>query len=283
MILKNIAIITLMLFGFINAEQAVYPVKGYYDNTPFRVDETLQEIKPGKDCLEEFNEKGGSLVVINPNSEKIEKFTVKPGDDVRISCSAGWCRSQTAYLIFEMFDGIKNSLPHGTRYFFDPIGKVQWDRTIQAEKDHDEFETCFGFKRALRVGHKEFIHLREKKKISPELLAQVTGFYDDHYFGPKSADPDTQRVVYITFAANAHAILYRLNQTNQNLDKHIVVCIDIDDFMTHPLAKWNTYPKSALAYANFAKILMNFFDFSELKFKKFEGKDPYKRLKQIVL
>lgn len=266
-----------------------YPIdtlKGSYQNTPFRVDETLQQIQAGKDCQDEFKKKGGTLIVFDPNADDINKFVVKPGDDVRIGCTAGWCRSQTLHLIFEMFDGIMNRKPHGTRYFFDTAwGKPQWNKNIQSEAGLDEFESCFGLKKADRVGHKEFSHMRNSIDVSPETIREVQEFYDQHYFGPQSFDSNSKRIVYITFAANAHVILYRLNQTNQDLSKHILICIDVDDYMTNPLAEWNTYPRSVKAYTKCAQHFMSFFDFSQLELKKppKNQADPFEKVKSITL
>ena len=96
-----------------------YPLKGMYNDTPFRIDESLEKIETGKSCKETFEQKHGTLVVLHPNKGEKQKFIVKPGDDVRVSCSAGWCRSQVTYLIFELFDGIINRNPHGARDYFD--------------------------------------------------------------------------------------------------------------------------------------------------------------------
>lgn len=262
-----------------------YPLKGKYVETPFRIDETLQTIQTGKSCMEEFEQKQGTLIVINLNNGTEKKFVVQPGDDVRISCSAGWCRSQTTYFIFEMFDGIINRNPHGARDYFDPItGKAQWDKNIQKENELDEFETCFGLKKAQRIGHKEFVDLRNSTNPSQETLAKIKEYYNKYYYGPESTDSHSKRIVYITFAANAHAILYRLNQTNNDLSRHTVVCLDLDDYITCPLQHWNTYPRSVVGYTNYAQLVMKFFDFSCLKPKEpsVNQKDPYERIKNIL-
>lgn len=263
-------------------EAASYPLKSVYVDTPFPIDDVLQTFAPGNECYSEFIQKEGKLIVLNVNDPNPDRFVILPGDDIRISCSAGWCRSQTAYLIFSMYEGICLLPPHGTRYFFDSIGRDERNRSMKGESGHDEFKECFGFKKALRIGHKEFIHLRNLTTLPPETVAKITAFYNDNYFGPKSKDPSTERIVYITFAANAHAIMYRLNQTNDSLKKHILVCIDSDDYMSNPLPEWNTYPRSMVSYANFAKLLLKFFDFSQLELKKFPNEDPYIKLKKII-
>lgn len=258
-----------------------YTVKGHYKNTPFRVDDDLEKVISGEECFNEFKSKKGRIIVLNPNDEQIEKFVVKPGDDIRIGCSAGWCRSQTAYLIFQMFDGIKLLPPHGTRYFFDtPGGIVLWSKNLVHEVANDEFFECFGVAKANRVGEKEFAHLRYMQPVPQELLDKATAFYDAHYFGPESVDPQTKRVVYITFAINAHAILHRLNQTNTNLERHVVVCLELEDFISSPPKRWNTYGRSTVGYTKFAKLLMKFFDFSQLELKK---EAAGMKIKQIVL
>lgn len=243
-----------------------YPLKGRYLDTPFRIDESIQLIQSGKSSKEEFESKNGTLLVINPSDASHRVFTVTPGDDIRISCSAGWCRSQTLYQIFNAYQGIINRAPHGTRDYLDPAtGKAKWTVNLEKESLSDEFELYFGVPKVLRVGHAEFEHLRNNLNPSQDTLEGVTGFYNKNYYGPESVDSDTNRIIYITFAANAHAILYRLNQTNADLSRHTVVVIDLDDYITSPLPQWNTYARSTKAYQNYERILRPLFDFSLLQ------------------
>lgn len=256
--------------GFIMSVSATvhYPLKGRYNETPFRIDEQIEKIQTGKSAQEEFESKQGTLIVLNPADGTDTTFTVQPGDDVRISCSAGWCRSQTLFHIFEKFDGIINHPPHGARDYLDPAtGIARWTVNLQKESQSDEFEKTFGVPKAPRFGHAEFSHMREELNPSEETLQEVTAFYNNHYYGPQSISPESTRTVYITFAANAHAILYRLNQTNTDLSHHTVVVIDLDDYITSPLEEWDTYPRSVVAYTNYAKILLPLFDFSKLSQK----------------
>jgi hypothetical protein len=208
-------------------------------------------------------------MVINPADDTSTIFTVKPGDDIRISCSAGWCRSQSLYQIFNHYQGITNRAPHGTRDYLDPAtGKAKWTVNLEKEGLSDEFADHFGVSKTLRIGHVEFAHLRDNLTPPQDLLEQVTDFYNKNYYGPESYDSDTNRIVYITFAANAHAILYRLNQTNTDLSRHTVVVIDLDDYITSPLTEWNTYARSVKAYQNYETILKPLFDFSLLQKKQ---------------
>lgn len=71
------------------------------------------------------------------------------------------------------------------------------------------------------------------------------------------------RRVYITFAQNAHVLLNRLNQTNEDLGNVAIVGIDIDDLIDKPLDQ-NVPCKSQMAYAIFAQILQELIDFSHL-------------------
>lgn len=283
---KLLTIFILSVFINLNADEKInYPQIGVYKDTPFRIDETLEKIASGKSSKEEFEQKKGTLIVYNPNDLPENKFVVEPGDDVRISCTAGWCRSQTLYLIFKMYKGITLLNPHGTRDYFDPsIGKAQWNKNIQKENELDEFEACFGLKKAKRVGHDQFDHLRGNINVGEEMFPEFTKFYNENYFGPESKNPLAKRIVYITFAANAHAILYRLNQTNEDLSNHVLVCIDTDDYISKPIKEWETFPKSIVGYTKFAKLIMNFFDFSHLEFKDTPGgqPDPFELVKKIV-
>lgn len=263
-------LITLLFFILIKVNMSLnatthYPLKGRYLDTPFRIDESLEMIQSGKSCKDEFEAKQGKLIIINPADESPTVFTVVPGDDIRISCSAGWCRSQTLFQIFEKYQGITNRAPHGARDYLDPAtGKAKWTVNLEKESLPDEFEDYFGVPKALRFGHEEFSHLRDNINPSQELLEKVSDFYNANYYSPESCDSESGRNVYITFAANAHVILYRLNQTNLDLSRHVVVVIDLDDYITSPLTEWNTYPRSTTSYKNYESILMGLFNFTLL-------------------
>lgn len=263
--IKTLILITSMVITMsINASP--YPLKGRYLDTPFRIDESLEKIQSGKSCKEEFEGKQGTLVVISPDNDSHQVFTVVPGDDIRISCSAGWCRSQTLFQIFERYSEITKHAPHGVRDYIDPAtGIARWTVNLEKENLPDEFEAYFGVPKVHRLGHAEFSHLRDTVVPSQDLLNEITEFYNKHYYSPESYDRETNRIVFITFAANAHAVLYRLNQTNSDLSRHIVVVIDLDDYITSPLPEWNTYPRSVEAYKNYEEILTPLFDFTLLQ------------------
>lgn len=159
---------------------------------------------------------------------------------------------------------------------FDPInpvdpvsGRLQWNRNIAREKASDEFSNVFGREKVERIGEKEFSYLRGSEEVpSQETLDKMTKFHNEHYFGPQTVDESTQRVVYITFAANVHVILKRLNENNSDLSKHTVLCLDVDDYITEPPKEWDTYSRSTTGYRKYAELTKTFFDFSLLKLKE---------------
>lgn len=224
--------------------------------------------------MAEFTSKGGTLVRLNQNDPTI-KALLLPNDVVYPACSFGFCRSQTLWSLLRDYDGnlslgkIVLFPPHATRYGFDPYnGKVNWHRITHENLAHvqtsDEFELWAFEAKAKRIGFDIFSHLWDEKNASVEQLEKIKAYYDENYYGPKSS-PSCQRRVYFSFDKNTHAILYRLNQTNQNLEKVIVYHFPLKDLVSFPLAEWNTFPLSYKAYHEFSKILLNSLDFSQLK------------------
>ncbi len=245
-----------------------YPkLKGRYNNTPFRVEESLEKRTEttGEKCLEKFKSKGGELVVLDPNNPSIEKFELHPKDTVFPGCTAGLCRSVTLWTVLSPFsESITLFPPHATRQGFDPYNdKPHWQENYEFDLEDDEYAMWNNGPKPVRFAYEEYRHLQHISDPSPELLKELKQFHDDKYYGPSSADQGSRRV-YITFSVNTHAILHRLNQTNETLENVIVVSVDLDDYISTPLQEWNALPRSRKAYENLAKLLESLLDTTKL-------------------
>ncbi len=244
-------------------EESYYPLKGSYVNTPFRVDETLEQNDEtkGKRCLETFIAKGGQFHHLDPN--RVDRFVLFPNDIVYPSCSAGYNRSQTLFVILSNFS-ITLFAPHATRLGFDPYNdKANWHVNKEKDKEADGFAKWANRERETRFGFDHFKYLFDENP-SIETLREIRKYFDDHYFGPSIGNEmKDRRRVYITFAQNAHVIIHRLNQTNEELNHVVVVSIDLDDYIGKPLDA-NVGSNSEIAFAIFSQILMRLIDVTQL-------------------
>ncbi|MBA3237150.1 MAG: hypothetical protein H0T62_02220 [Parachlamydiaceae bacterium] len=259
--------ITLPTFSWLEAIKTPLQAKGKrIDGTPFSVEESLEDdfLMTGRKCVDRFIEKGGLFHSVNPFSlhenEKLP-FSILLNDEIRPSCSLGWCRSQVLFTKLSEFAPYKITLlhPHATRYGFDPYNdQVNWDE----ESVPDEFNAWSVKEKVTRIGYE---NLSEWKKLEeghiPEDLKPIKEYYDRYF----TVDNENQnRRVYITFAANAHVILKRLNEVNKKLDNVVVVHIDLNDLITSPHD--NLIPAlSVQAFAAFSLLLDNVLDLSALK------------------
>lgn len=247
--------------------------KGCRLGTPFVVCTFLEQnsITSGVSCMQTFRDKGGNFVTLNPFSSKPTTFEVKRNDRIFISCSAGFRRSQTLWVLLLPYADkgvIHLSPPHATRYGCDPYnGEVNWHENDEEEnKPGDEFELWSGFPKSQRLGFEKLDEWKAKLNASPKesVLSEITQYYNDHYYAPPYESLDEGRRIYITFAANTHVHFHRLNESNQILTNVTVVHLDLDDLITKPLEEWNTDRASFKAYQNFAELLKQVIDCSQL-------------------
>jgi len=258
-------------FSWLDVIEAPIQAKGRrVVGVPFAVEECLEKnaLLTAEKCLEVFKSKGGAFYSVNPFAEnECEKrpFSLKIGDKVFPSCSGGWCRSQVLYtkLLKYFPEKIELLSPHATRYGCDPYnGEINWNKNTDGEISTDAFKDWAGAERALRIGF-ENVHAWKYIESDPskENLQELKQYYDQHYFGYESAQ---NRRVYITFAANAHVILNRLNETNKSLDNAVVVHIDLDDSMTNPYDA-RISKLSIEAFQAFSLLLESVLDVSDLE------------------
>jgi hypothetical protein len=261
-------------------QQNKLQAKGNRINTPFVSSKFLEksETTSGTNCLNTFCAKGGTFVSLVPSLAKSipcydtsNRFTLEPGDTVFISCSAGFRRSQTLWSLLSPYSKSGNidlPAPHATRYGCDPYNdKVNWHENAEEEnKPGDEFEQWSSHTKADRLGFDQIPRWEEelKQRGITETLASITEYYNEHYYNV-SATHSKGRRVFITYAANAHIHLHRLNQINETLGNVILVHIDSKDLITEPPEEWNTYRASREAYRRFAEFLENLIDCSHLQ------------------
>lgn len=233
------------------------------------------ESKPetaGKKVLEEFLRKNGTFHSIRPFSPDYqnEKITILPGDAVYPACTGGFCRSQTFWAVLRPYEKqIVLFPPHATRYGFDPYnGKVNWHRNDAKEGGKDEFFECFQFSKSARYGYQQFDSYRDMTQdtASQEVLDEISAYYSQNYYGPQSSwqGKSGSRRVYVAFAANAHAILMRLVQSNADLSNVVVYYIESEDYISHPMPEWQTDRRSSTAYCIYAEIMDKILDTSKL-------------------
>lgn len=234
-----------------------------FQNIPFKIDGDLEKnaSTTAQQCLKIFLQKGGVLQSIcNLSDSHVPPIRLKAGDAVYPVCTGGWCRSQALWAILKLVsEEIVLFPPHAARAGWDPFnGQINRYRNYSQEEVYDEFISYFGEEKSLRFG---FEYTSEWRLIetSPtkEGLHRITQFYDEYYFGPHSRWQNKQgkRRVYIAFANNAHVILYRLNQSNENLKNVMVVAIDSEDLITYPPSFLNTTQRSVKAYEHFSNLL----------------------------
>lgn len=210
--------------------------------------------------LDEFAAKGGTLLRMEGDTSP---FLFAEGDVVFPACSGGNNRSQTLWGMLRTYaDKISVMQPHATRYGFDPYnGRANWHRTHHVQKA-DEFVLWAGVYKSRKLGWDDFEAWLSKETGSAEELAMMLDYYNHHYYSPALAD-NTRRV-YITFAKNAHAHLYRLNQTNTSLENVVVLFFPLEDLIARPLPEWDTHPRSVKAYTELSKLISKYLDFSQL-------------------
>lgn len=233
------------------------------------------EAKPettGKKVLEAFLAKNGTFHIIKPFDEEYEgeKIKILPGDAVYAACTGGFCRSQT---LWAMLLTHKQSIilfpPHATRLGFDPYnGGVNWHKNDAKEEWPDSYNDYFKHPKAVRFGYSEFAkykHLHEGE-VSKDILKEIEDFYLQNYFGSDSAweGQKGKRRVYVAFAANAHVIMNRLNQSNADLSNVVVYYIESPDYISSPPADWGLKSRSFEAYEKYAGILEEILDVSSL-------------------
>lgn len=218
-------------------------------------------------CMDEFIKKSGTLIRLEENDD-LEKFHIIEGDAIYPACSGGNCRSQTLWVLFRDFnDKIVLFPPHATRYGFDPYNnKVNWHRTYIVAPPEDEYTLWTGTPKPTKFGFDVFAEFNDIEDMPEEELKVLSDYYSQNYYGSESSwnGRKGKRRIYFSFAKNTHAILYRLNQTNDTLENVIVAHIPMEDLISHPLPEWDTYPLSVTAYTQLSQILHNFFDFSNL-------------------
>lgn len=253
------------------AATEVKRAKGERVDTPFVVQKDLQSNSEttGKKCLKNFKAKGGTFITLNPFEKKPTPFVLLPGDIVYPGCSAGFCRSQTLWALLAPYrSSITLFAPHATRYGCDPFnGKVNWRGHENLSHLKDEFVAWAGYPKILRFGYDRLPRWKKMgSNPTAKDLAKITEYYDEHYYGPFSVSKELRggRRVYITFAVNAHVLLYRLNQNHEELHDVVVVHIDLDDLISKPLSEWNTHARSEFTYKKMAKLLESVLDFSLL-------------------
>lgn len=212
--------------------------------------------------LAEFRAKGGTFVRLDPSQPAQSSFAILPHDIIYPVCSAGFCRSQNLWIILNEYrDKITLFPPHAARYGIDPFnGRLNWHRN-EKENWVDEFELWAKEPKSVRFGYDKFASLLTTRTATEEELAQISAYYNAHYFGPTQNQSQNRRI-YFCFDKNSHVTMFRLNQTNKNLEHVFVVHFPLKDLMTSPLPEWNTFPRSQLSYENFSKILKGLLDFS---------------------
>lgn len=227
------------------------------------MDEDLRDIPAAslETVLAEFSAKGGTIIRLDVATAP---FQIAIGDIVFPSCSAGHNRSQTLWALLRPYaSSIVLMKPHGTRYGFDPYnGKVNWHRAPWRIRPEDEFALWAGTDKTKKFGADVFGEWLSKQDVTDEELAMLQAYYNNEYYHPNV--PAGTRRVYITFAKNAHIHLYRLNQTNDNLNNVYVLFYPIEDLIKEPLPEWNVAPHSIGAYSHLGDMLLERLDLSLL-------------------
>lgn len=243
------------------------------DEIPFKKDEYLEQ-NPNtnaQSCLQEFMQKGGVVQCIGSLTEAaIPKIRLNIDDAVYPVCSGGFCRSQALWVILQSLgDQIVLFPPHAARAGWDPYnGQINRYKNYAQESAPDEFNAFFGIEKIPRFG---FENTSEWKSIeespSADGLKLISQFYNKNYFGPHSSwqGQKGKKRVYIAFSSNAHVVLYRLNQTNDDLKNVTLIAIESEDLITYPPAFLHTTSRSTLAYEYFTNLLKQIFDFSEFE------------------
>lgn len=246
-----------------------------YQNLVFDKDLQNNCLSTLYNCIQIFLSKGGKLKLLDPFSDKPDRYTLSPGSVIYPSCSAGFCRSQTLWArLLPYFEKVTIFPPHATRYGCDPYnGKINWHECSHigtAEVDlQDEFAIWSGWPKAQRFGFEKFCQWRQYgNNPTEENLKEISDYYTHHYFSADSVieNQNYKKRVYITFTGpNGHANMHRLNQSNERLDDVELVIINLFDFITKPLLEWNVRPYSKESYKKFSDLIDRVLDFSELE------------------
>lgn len=224
------------------------------------------DLTTGQACLDEFIKKGGTFQFVE-NLDSLEKpiIVLEKGMSVYPVCSGGFCRSQTLWALLRNYDDkIELFKPHAARYGWDPvIGRIRRERNRAAESKGDDFKKAFGVEKSVRFGFENEGSWEElEKDATPENLKILSDFFGESFYGANSSA--TKRRVYIAFANNAHVVLKRLNEVNDDLSKVTVIAIESEDVMTHPPDFLKTSPGSEKSFRYFYGLLEKAFDFSRL-------------------
>ncbi len=221
-------------------------------------------------CLSKFQQKGGTFLRLDSSnlSEEKNTFALLPGDAVYPVCSGGFCRSQTLWAVLRDYQTVIHLMaPHAARYGFDPYnGKLNWHRNDAKEAWVDDFALWAKEPKKMRFGYDVFSSWHKLESASEEELKQITSYFNEHYFGPRSCQ-NPQRRIFFSFDKNTHVILLRLNQSNESLRNVWVVHLPLKDLVTHPLAEWSTTPRSVMAYDRFSKLLLDLIDLKNISIK----------------
>ncbi|MBS4169044.1 hypothetical protein [Parachlamydia sp. AcF125] len=214
-----------------------------------------------KDCAlaqleQQFKIKGGHLHIVKTFSEKSEnRFTFQLGDALYPVCSGGTCRSQALYEFLQRkldHDNFVLFPPHAARCGYDPYnGEVRY---YTAAPIVDEFESFFGKKRTTRFGYDHASDWHDSQgAVTAEKIALIKTFYDTSYYGPQShfQGRTGKRRVYMAFAHPTHAVLKRLLETNDTLEKVVLVAIPLADEITTPSPEAGIRGGSPEAYQAF--------------------------------
>jgi hypothetical protein len=216
------------------------------------------------ETLDHYLNKGGTFIRLDP--ELKSKLILYPEDVVFPACSFGFCRSQTLWFLLTKYkDKITLLPPHATRYGFDPYNeKMNWQRS-RSDTSFDEFKDWSGQDKCTRMGFEIFKNFWNETEATAEQLAIMKAYYDINYY---SLDVSGKRRVYISFDKNTHVILYRLIQTNSNLDNVVVYHFPLADKVTMPDLEWDTRARGEKAYNHFSLILKDLIEDSFLQISK---------------
>jgi hypothetical protein len=237
-------------------------------SVPFKIETELEQQTPylAENCLQSFIEKGGTLKCVNNLSAVTAPvIQLNKEDAVYPICSGGWCRSQSLWGFLRPYsDHIILFPPHAARVGWDPYnGQVNRYRNYAAELEYDEFSGYFGLEKTLRFGFENNEAWQAIEAMpTTEGLQSITDYYNEHYFGPHSSWQGRQgkKRIYIAFAQNAHVVLLRLCQANEELNDVTVLAVNSEDIITQPPECLNATPKSVKSYGHFVQLLAQLFE-----------------------
>lgn len=219
--------------------------------TSILLSETCLDCPPPDQVLAEFEAKGGVFV----RMENDTLFQLRQGDVVFPACSAGQNRSQTIWAsLLKFSDKITLMPPHATQYGLDPYNdQPNWLKAKEALSE-EGFIAWAGLPKSEKFGWDLFPHFLEMKNPSQDNLSLLKDYFNKTYYHPEAYLKD--RRIYVTFQKNAHIHLFRLNQTNESLEKVVVLFFPLDDLIKHPLPEWETEPGSLKSYKELSKLIL---------------------------